>query len=57
MYQIQQQYIPGLSQIWVARLAEGDEDFIFDTEEEANIKLAELTANDTSGREYRIVYL
>jgi hypothetical protein len=57
MYQIQQQYIPGLSQIWVARLAEGDEDFIFDTEEEANTKLAELVAADDTGREYKIVYL
>ena len=57
MYQIQQQYIPGLDQIWVARLAEGDEDFIFDTEEEANIKLAELEAADVDGRKYRIVYL
>ena len=57
MYQIQQQYIPGLSQIWVVKLAEGDEDFIFETEEEANTKLAELQSADTSGREYRIVYL
>jgi hypothetical protein len=57
MYQIQQQFIPGLSQIWVARLAEGDEDFIFDTEEEANTKLSELQAADTDGREYKIVYL
>jgi len=57
MYQIQQQYIPGLSQIWVARLAEGDEDFIFDTEEEANTKIAELKSQDDSGRDYRVVYL
>jgi len=57
MYQIQQQFIPGNPQIWVARLAEGDEDFIFDTEEEANTKLAELQAADTDGREFKIVYL
>jgi hypothetical protein len=57
MYQIQQQYIPGLSQIWVVKLAEGDEDFIFDTEDEANTKMAELIANDNTGRDYRIVYL
>ena len=57
MYQIQQQFIPGNPQIWVARLAEGDEDFIFDTEEEANTKMAELIANDNTGREYKIVYL
>ena len=57
MYQIQQQYIPGLSQIWVARLAEGDEDFTFETEEEANTKLAELETADVDGRAYRIVYL
>jgi hypothetical protein len=57
MYQIQQQFIPGNPQIWVARLAEGDEDFIFDTEEEANTKMAELVANDNTGREYKIVYL
>jgi hypothetical protein len=57
MYQIQQQFIPGNPQIWVARLAEGDEDFIFDTEEEANTKLAELQSADTDGREYKVVYL
>ena len=57
MYQIQQQFIPGNPQIWVARLAEGDEDFIFDTEEEANIKMAELVAADDTGREYKVVYL
>lgn len=57
MYQIQQQYIPGNSQIWVVKLAEGDEDFIFDTEDEANAKLAELTSSSTDGREYRVVYL
>ena len=57
MYQIQQQFIPGNPQIWVARLAEGDEDFIFDTEEEANTKMAELIANDTDGRGYKVVYL
>jgi len=57
MYQIQQQYIPGNSQIWVVKLAEGDEDFTFDTEEEANTKLTELQSADSDGREYRIVYL
>ena len=57
MYQIQQQFIPGNPQIWVARLAEGDEDFIFDTEEEANTKMEELIANDNTGREYKVVYL
>jgi hypothetical protein len=57
MYQIQQQFIPGNPQIWVARLAEGDEDFIFDTEDEANTKMEELIANDNTGREYKIVYL
>jgi hypothetical protein len=57
MYQIQQQFIPGNPQIWVARLAEGDEDFIFETEEDANTKMEELIANDNTGREYKIVYL
>jgi hypothetical protein len=57
MYQIQQQFIPGNPQIWVARLAEGDEDFIFDTEDEANTKMEELIANDNTGREYKIIYL
>jgi hypothetical protein len=57
MYQIQQQFIPGNPQIWVVKLAEGDEDFIFDTEEEANTKMEELIANDNTGREYKIVYL
>jgi len=47
------QYIPGIDQIWVARLTPEDPLYIFDTEEECAAKAAELEAADSSGRQYR----
>jgi hypothetical protein len=52
-YIVLQQFIPGLDQIWVARLTPEDPIFEFDTLEEAQAKAAELQAADTTGRLYK----
>ena len=54
MYQVQMQYIPNYSKIWVAKLNEDDPLYEYETEAEAIIKKDELQTNDTSGRLYRI---
>ena len=47
------QFIPGLDQIWVARLEPTDPIYEFDTLEECEAKAAELQAADSTGRLYR----
>ncbi len=47
------QFIPGLDQIWVARLTPEDPIYIFDTLEECEVKAAELQAADETGRQYK----
>ena len=47
------QFIPGLDQIWVARLQPTDPIYEFDTLEAATTKAAELQAADHSGRKYK----
>lgn len=47
------QYIPGLDQIWVSRLAPEDPEYIYDVEQEAIDKAAELEAADPTGRKYK----
>jgi len=47
------QFIPGLDQIWVARLTPEDPIYEFDTLEECEAKAAELQAADTTGRKYK----
>ena len=47
------QYLPGNDQIWVAKLNPNDPEYIYDTEQEAADKAAELQAADTSGRQYK----
>lgn len=54
-YTIQQQFIPLNDQIWVIKLNEGDEDFLFDTLAEAEAKATELEGLDETGRKYRAV--
>jgi hypothetical protein len=54
-YTIQQQFIPLNDQIWVIKLNEGDEDFLFDTLAEAEAKATELEGLDATGRKYRAV--
>ena len=47
------QFIPGLDQIWVARLTPEDPIYIFDTLGECESKAAELQAVDATGRQYK----
>ena len=52
-YIVLMQFIPGLDQIWVARLEPTDPIYEFDTLEECEAKAAELQAADSTGRLYR----
>jgi hypothetical protein len=52
-YIVLMQFIPGLDQIWVARLQPTDPIYTFDTLEECEAKAAELQAADETGRQYK----
>jgi len=52
-YIVLMQFIPGLDQIWVARLQPTDPIYTFDTLEECENKAAELQAADETGRKYK----
>jgi hypothetical protein len=52
-YIVLMQFVPGLDQIWVARLTPEDPIYEFDTLEETEAKAAELQAADTTGRQYK----
>ncbi len=52
-YIVLMEFIPGLTQIWVARLTPEDPIYTFETLEEAEAKAAELQAADPSGRLYK----
>ena len=52
-YIVLEQFVPGLDQIWVARLTPEDPIYTFDTLEECEAKAAELQAADSSGRLYK----
>ena len=43
-YQVIMQFIPGNDQIWVSKLSPDDQEYIYDTEQEAIDKAAELQA-------------
>ena len=47
------QFVPGLDQIWVARLTPEDPIYTFDTLEETEAKAAELESQDETGRKYK----
>jgi len=47
------EFIPGLTQIWVARLQPEDPIYTFDTLEACEAKAAELQAADETGRLYK----
>lgn len=47
------QFIPGNDQIWVSRLNPDDPEYIYDVEQEAIDKAAELQAADPTGRQYK----
>ena len=57
MWQVQMQFIPGNSSIWVAHLEPGDPIYEYDNEPEAQAKADELQAADPSGRVYRAVQI
>jgi hypothetical protein len=52
-YEVQMQFIPGLDQIWVARLNPEDPIYQYDNIEEAQAKAEELQSADETGRQYR----
>lgn len=52
-YQVIMQFVPGLDQIWVSRLSPEDPEYIYDIEQEAIDKAAELEAVDPTGRKYK----
>jgi len=52
-YIVLMEFIPGLSQIWVARLNPEDPIYTFDTLEACEAKAAELEAADETGRKYK----
>ena len=54
-YIVLMEFIPGLTQIWVARLQPEDPIYTFDTLEECEAKAAELQAADETGRLYKAV--
>jgi len=57
MFEVQMQFIPGLDQIWVARLNPEDPIYIYDNLNEAQAKATELQDADETGRKYKVVEL
>jgi len=53
MYVVLMQFIIGNDQIWVAKINPDDPEYIYDTEQEAADKAAELQAADPTGRQYK----
>jgi hypothetical protein len=52
-YIVLMEFIPGLTQIWVARLQPEDPIYTFDTLEACEAKAAELESQDETGRKYK----
>ena len=48
------EFLPGLQQIWVARLTPEDPIYVYPTQEEAQAKADELQAADPTGRLYKV---
>jgi hypothetical protein len=53
LFEVQMQFIPGLDQIWVARLTPEDPIYQYDNLEETQAKAEELQAADPTGRLYK----
>jgi hypothetical protein len=53
-YQILKQYIPGNDSVWVGAIGNGDDIEIFDTLQEAEIRLTQLEIEDPT-RGFKIV--
>jgi hypothetical protein len=56
-YIVLMEFLPGVPNIWVARLNEGDPDYIYDTEEEAQAQATIMQEADETGRKYKVVPL
>jgi hypothetical protein len=52
-YIVLMEYIPGVPNIWVARLTPEDPIYEYDTLEECEAKASELQAADPTGRLYK----
>jgi hypothetical protein len=52
-YIVLMEFLPGLQQIWVARLQPEDPIYTFDTLEACEAKATELQAADETGRLYK----
>jgi hypothetical protein len=52
-YIVLMEFLPGLQQIWVARLQPEDPIYTFDTLEACEAKAAELQSQDETGRLYK----
>ena len=48
------EFLPGTSNIWVARLTPEDPIYVYPTQEEAQAKADELQAADPTGRLYKV---
>jgi len=57
IYQVQMEFIPGNSMIWVARLTPEDPIYEYDNLAAAQEKATELQDADLTGRQYRVVEL
>ena len=57
IYQVQMEFIPGNSMIWVARLNPDDPIYDYDNFAEAQAKATELQDADETGRQYRVAQL
>ena len=54
MYQVQMQFIPGNSMIWVAQLTPQDPIYEYHILTQAEAKAFELQEADATGRKYRV---
>jgi len=57
IYQVQMEFIPGNSMIWVARLTPDNPIYDYDNFAEAQAKAIELQEADETGRQYRVAQL
>ena len=53
-YIVLTEFLPNLTQIWVARLTPEDPFYVYTTQEEAQAKADELQAADPTGRLYKV---
>jgi len=55
MYQVQMQFIPGNSMVWVAQLIPNDPIYNYDNEIDAQNQVNLLQSQDITGRQYRVI--